>query len=266
MINRLNIIPNYFEGFTFVWEVGVSSAPEMPWEFVVQESQTGVEGFKDITPTITNVLAYTEDAPRKKFNKNPGPYFRIKFLNDGSYSPVHGLYGDLPKQEFLYLQEIMRKEALQMQNMSGVQVMIWQKMHSGKQCTECTDPITGEVLDSNCLACLGTRFITGFFGPYCTLATFSTTQTNKKHEQNGHGVEDERFYSVRMVGFPLVVKDDLIVDVKSQRVYTVHETGYLLEIRRIPAVQEIQVTENSRDEVEQSLPGAAIDELYGVLR
>ena len=237
--------------------------PPLPWTFRVEESESGLDDWKIISGDLVNLFSFTEES-RRKHDKDAGPYFRVVFINTGEMSPAVTVYGDLPKQEFLYAQEIIRKEHLAMANMTGVEVMVWKKMHSGQRCTDCVNPVTGEVLNSNCRTCHGTGFLGGYHGPYCSLAKFSQRQSDKKFEQGGQGVEDVRIHTVRMTAAPHVIRDDLIVEVKSQLVYTVDKITNTLELRRIPIVRDIVVHENNRDEVEYDLSGAAIRSAAGI--
>lgn len=263
MALRLNLFPNYYSGFTYTWKVDASTMPDLPWNFRIEESEDGLGGWADISGVVNNKFAFTEEV-RSKHDKDTGPYFRVQFINTGEYSPVITVFGDLPKNEFLLAQEIIRKEHLAMANMTGVEVLVWKKMHTGVKCVECINNITGEIMDSNCRNCHGTGFLGGYHGPYCSLAKFDQRKITKRHESSGAGVDDTRIHQVRMTAAPHVVRDDLIVEVKSQLVYTVDKIVNTMELRRIPIVRDIEVHENNRDEVEYDLSGTAIACAAGV--
>ena len=252
MITRLDIAPNYYEGFTFFWEVDDSTDDPLPWTFVVQQSPTGFDKWEDISPELENLFAFMEEG-RVKFNKDDDTFFRVKMTADNKavhFSPVRGLLGDLPFQEYLYVKEIQRKELLQMRNMAGVEVQFFKRIKTGVLCSNgCTDPVTRKVIDPNCEVCLGTKFEGGYCGPYTGFGTISVTRIHKKHGGGGLGVDDDRLHQIRLIGHPLLVRRDIIVDTKSDRRYTVEVNNYAFELRRIPVIQIIDASEVNRDEI-----------------
>lgn len=251
MITEFEVYPGFFTGFGFSWTVSCKATAPRPWSFRIEESQSGLGEFEPITPELINLFAYEEGSDvRRRYNKDRNLFFRVRMTDAAGkewYSSVRTPLGELPLQEFLYAKEIMRKELLQMRNLAGVPIQVWRKIQEGVDCTNCLDPVTREPMDPNCHVCFGTRYLTGYHGPYYTFGTFSTTKIHKQHAQDGSGVDDDRQHQIRMIARPHVIRDDLIVDTTSDRRYTVEVIQEELELRRIPVIQVIGATELEQD-------------------
>jgi len=253
---RLEIFPSYHDGFTFCWEPDPVENLSIA-SYKVQESPTGIDAFTDISGELVGLYCFTEE-PRqtRKRNKRHDMYFRVQAtLGSGAvvHSNVRTAHGDLPKREFLITRNIMRQEVLAMRTLSGVQIDIFRKMVEGTPCTVCVDPVSQRVMDPDCKVCGGTRFITGFHGPYRTYGKFSLTDIDTKHPQDNAGVDDDRVYQVRMIGQPTVHRKDVIVDVCNDRRYKVQDNKHAMEFRRQPVIQMLTVTEIPFGCVEYSL-------------
>jgi hypothetical protein len=248
MIVNFEIFPNLRPGYTFKWELSPSNTIGKPWRFWVQESETGRDSWRDISPELTNLMRWTEE-DRKKFTPERKPYFRVRgLLGTGAgtevFSSVRDAYADLSKRDFVLVKEIYRKELLQMEKAAGTPVTVWMAMKDGEPCTRCLDPITGEVLDSHCDICLGTGVIGAAHGPYDAWGTFSQTQSHEKHSQGGAGMEDTRIHQLRMLGsWNGLRRDDLVIDTPSQRIYVIDKQVNLAEYRRIPLAIQFEVHE-----------------------
>jgi hypothetical protein len=247
MIPNFEIFPNQRPGYTFKWELPRLNTIGKPWRFWVQESETGRDSWRDISPEIINFMRWSED-DREKFSPERKPYFRVRaLLGDDSIemvSNVRDAYADLSKRDFLLVREIYRKENLQMRKAAGTPVTIWMAMQEGEPCTRCLDPITGEVLDSHCKICLGTGVIGAAHGPYDDWATISQTKAHEQHEQTGDGMADTRVHQIRMLGsWSGLRRDDLVLDTPSQRLYSIDKQVDLAEYRRVPLAIQFEAHE-----------------------
>ena len=130
-----------------------------------------------------------------------------------------------------------------MQGMSGVCGLIWVKSIFGAKCTECTDFVGGNPTNSNCSTCFGTGRVPGYHGPYPTWLTFSPAQRKKHLPNDKKGVHEDYTFTVRMVGTPRVKKDDILVDIATDKRYYVDTIVNVAEMRRIPIVQQIVANE-----------------------
>ena len=245
MITRLTVQPSYAGGFSFAWEVAPEFIAPAPWTFRVQRGESHGGPWEDISPALINMYTWQSDE-RLVVPKDPVLYFRVQLTpvsGPAVYSPVIMPYGDLGRREFLIVQEIMRKELLQMEQMAGVPIVLWTKSIFGPKCTQCGDFVLGGSCDADCSDCLGTGRTPPYHGPYCSWGTFSTSDRKKGMQNDQTAVSEPYTVQLRMLGSPRVKKDDVIIDIRADKRYYVDRIQNLTEIRRIPVVQNVVVNE-----------------------
>ena len=131
----------------------------------------------------------------------------------------------------------------------------------GPVCTTCTDPITQTVTRRDCPDCYGTGTVPGYDGPVLTWGDFSADrQTPERVDAHS---QDTREYSLRIVAAPAVAADDIIVDRNTDRRYNVRTVTNLMEIRRVPVVQELVVRDINRNDTVYRLPLADGTDYWG---
>ena len=72
--------------------------------------------------------------------------------------------------------------------------------------------------------------------------TFSEDNQHK-HQDDGVGTFEHRMFNVRIVANPVIKKNDIVVDRGSDKRYYVNQAAVVAEIRRIPIVQTLIVSE-----------------------
>lgn len=235
----IQILPGYATGFTFVWDLLQGFKDPLPWTFAVYQSDAQDEGpWNKISPDLVNRFSWPESGKRV-ISKDPVLFFRISLTTpDGTYySHTKAPYGELDRREYLIAREIMRREVLQMRKLSGVPTQLWVKSVVGAPCTKCTDPVTGTPLSGACSDCMGTGKSPAYHGPYMLWATFSPAQRNTEMKKDGAGLSQQYNFNVRLVGFPYIKDNDVLVDTRSDKRYYVDGVKHLTELRRIPIIQ-----------------------------
>lgn len=245
MIEKLYVLPSYYSGHMYVWEVSETCTDPLPWNFTIEWSQDGKHKWQVLKDDLVNLRSWHDPEKSKKRDKDLDPFYRVKMETSAGtyYSPVKGTYGDLPKRDYLIAKEIMRKEILSMRKLSGNACELWKRMKTGIKCTACTDEVTGELIRSNCPECLGSQYEGGFVGPHEIWATFSLRKSEIKHEQGGYGTTDNQLFNIRMIGHPFVNEGDVIIDVVSDRRYQVDGIDDMVEIRRVPIILQLSACE-----------------------
>lgn len=152
-------------------------------------------------------------------------------------------YGDLGRREFLICRDIMRREVLHARTLGGVKGAVYLVGTFGPKCEACVDPITGHVRDSACPECLGTGRLPPYHGPYETWWTVSPANHVTQLNQDGSGTIEPKAFQIRMIGVVQVKKNDIVVDVATDKRYYVDTVSVVTEIRRIPIVQSLAVHE-----------------------
>ena len=244
-ITRVRILPSYAKGFTFLWDISQSFSDPGPWTFTVEEGP-GHEGpWTIISPVLTNTYAWSEVNKKRIVNKDLILFFRvIMSTSKGTYvSHVRTPYGDLDRRDYLIVREIMRREVLQQSTLAGIQALLWTRALWGPKCTECTDPFTGSIVNTNCGKCLGTGRIPPYHGPYPIWTTFSPTKRNTENKPDGTGTVQLYTWDIRMVGFPYAKDNDIVIDIAADKRYVVDGMANLTEIRRVPVVQVLHAKE-----------------------
>jgi hypothetical protein len=244
IFNQMTILPSYAAGFIFIWDISDGFDDPLPWEFVVEEAPTSEGPWEPISPTLTNIRSFADTVKRVP-GKDLVLMYRVKLVTpkDTYYSFPKHPYGDLNRREQLIVRDIMRREVLQQDDMAGVRIKLWVRATNGPKCTTCLDPITGGVAVTNCKECMGVGFNPPYHGPYEVWGTFSPTRKNTELKPDGTGLQQVYSWQVRLIGFPFIKDRDIIVDIKSDKRYSVDGIEHLTEIRRIPVVQQVRVLE-----------------------
>lgn len=244
IFQKVEVFPHYNTGFVFRWEVNPVFVDPIPWTFVVERAPAKDGPWTAAGPAVVNKFIWTSDC-RIQINKDEVLFFRISLTTSkGVYhSQVVKPYGDLPKREFLIARELMRKEILQARTMAGVIGQLWSISTFGERCKHCRDPITNDVLDSNCSYCLGTGRLPPYHGPYNTWMTFSPSARDEQMADDGSGTRQPYTFEVRMICCPYAKDSDVIVDPCKDKRYYVDAVKSEAEIRRIAIVQTLTVHE-----------------------
>jgi hypothetical protein len=244
-IARFDVLPDYGRGFVFHWRMRGGFNDPSPWEFRIQMAPTQEGEWKDVSPVIVDSMSYKSKGSLR-VNKSDILFFRL-FCHTprGDYfTEARTPYGDLSRSEFLLAREVMRKEVLHMRGMAGVECDVWSVSNFGPRCMHCLDPVTGHTRDSHCKFCFGTGFYPAYRGPFRVWCMFSENNQHKVSEGNeGNGVDEEKRFSVRMVSSIPTKKNDILHDVRSGKRYYVGASEVAAELRRVPIVQTLDVSE-----------------------
>lgn len=252
-ITRLDIFPRYDSGFLFMWEVSGAFNAEPPWVFHVEQAPSPTGDWVDLSGPVVDGFSYHEKG-RGLVNKSAVLYFRVVLDAGGKryFSPVLQPYGDVGRHDFLIGREVMRREVMHMKGMAGVACSLYSRATFGPPCRRCRDPITGDIRDSNCKYCMGTGRLNPYNGPYDMWMTFTPDQEHDKQDE-GLGTVERRMFQVRAVAAPVAKKNDIVVDRGSDKRYYVNKASVVAEIRRIPLVQQLVVSEAPVSDVAYTL-------------
>jgi len=242
---KVSILPSYAKGFTFLWEISAGFGDALPWTFQIEEGP-GPEGpWTVISPTLTNIFAWSEVNKKRIVGKDLILFFRIVMTTPKAtyISQIRTPYGDLDRRDYLIVRDIMRREVLQQETMAGIQALMWSRSVWGPKCEACRDPITGSIINSRCGECFGTGYLPPYHGPYQIWATFTPTKRNKEQKPDGTGTIQLYTWDIRMVGFPYAKDNDIIIDMAADKRYVIDGVADLTEIRRIPVIQSLHAKE-----------------------
>lgn len=245
MIAKIDITPNYFNGFTFKWQIEPDFTGPRPWTFVLQETRNHGKSWIDISEPIVNAFIYQEHVTRI-YPRTDTIKFRI-LSTDGNKKKYTSFsiapYAVLTKREFLLAREIMRKEILMMKRSSGTPVKLFKRDYFARAAPEGVDPISDSVIDPD--------FEVGdlYCGPYDLMAAFQPQTKDIKQEDSGLGHSEQFQFKMRTIGFPYINAYDVIFDDNEDRAFKVGTVVDVAEIRRMAVVQDLAV-----NEIEKSSP------------
>ena len=253
-VAALEILPYHGQGFVFNWELNDSFSAPGPFLFRIQMAPTPSGPWETISPPIEDVYYWADS--RKRVGKTVARNYRVTMIdaNGAMYAsePVTPA-GDLDLREFLIAREILRKEELNARMMAGVMGQVWIAAEYGRKCPKCLDPITGHVRNSHCSKCHGTGFYPSHYGPFDMWLSFSQSQHGMSHDDVG-GTKDEKQFSVRAIGTPRLKKNDVVRDTGSGKMFYIQTVSNVSEIRRIPIVQQLVVSEAATTDQCYDLP------------
>ena len=237
MIATFDMVPNYFDGFTFRWTVDPAFHAPHPWQFVVQETKDDAT-WEDISSVIGDAYVYQEHR-RRIYPRTNTVKFRIRSIADGTeyVSFPRSPYAVLDRREFLLAREIMRKELLLLKRMSGVPIVLYKVSLFSEFPAEGKDPISGAITDPDY------EIPGGYYGPYDLYGKFEPQERSIKQDETGKGFEEQHMFSVRTIGFPYISAHDIVFDDVEDRAFHVEEAKDVAEIRRLPIVQQLTVKE-----------------------
>lgn len=245
VITRVDVMPDYGRGFVFAWRVRGGFNDPSPWRFSVQMAPSQEGEWKDVAGPVDDAFAIRTGGSLR-VNKSDVLFFRVRLETPKGvyFSETKTPYGDMRRDEFLIAADIMRREVLHMRGMAGVECRVWSASNYGPRCTKCLDPVTGHVRDSHCRFCFGTGFDPAYRGPFSAWCTFSENNQHKLSEgQDGNGMSEEKRFSVRMINSVPVKKNDILHDDRSGKRYYVNDVQIAAELRRVPLVQTLLVSE-----------------------
>lgn len=256
----LKVVPNFYAGHTYLWEVEPAYAEPMPWEFQIEQSDVPYDDhveiphdpqWKTISPSMTNLFAWVSKA-EAVYTKEYASVWRVRLTSGKvtTYSEPHTVFADIDRDSWMIIREIQRKEVLAMQRMSGTPCQLYQRKQTGIQCLHCISLDTGEVLNPSCPWCLGTGKLGGYHGPYPCWGKFEIMPVKKSYGETDAGImTDIRKGGLRFLGNPHIFQKDIVIDTTSDRRYYVGGITPLVEIRRMPIVQELEAVELATQDI-----------------
>ena len=243
-ILRFDVHPDYSSGFVFSWDFAGGFEDPLPWVMRVQAAKSPDGPWTDISPELEGSAWKSPGGHR--VNKSASMFFRLSVETPAGtrLSSVVSPYGDLGRYDFLLGAEVMRREVLHMANMAGVRCSVWKRVGYGPRCPACTDPVTGHSRNNHCRRCLGTGRAMPYSGPFETWCLFSEDSAHKSGEGNeGVGMTEDRRFEARMVNSVPVSKNDVVRDDTTGKMHYVNEVRIVAELRRVPLVQLLSVSE-----------------------
>jgi hypothetical protein len=156
-------------------------------------------------------------------------------------TPVN-CFGELAERDWNIAREIVRKEQLRHKYVSVSGYLI-KPYRFGRPCTRCRDPLTGEVLDSNCPICSGTGFEVGYH-PALPLQCWDVEPYTIEEDQDVNALGTTRskhMTKARVVGFPTLNTNDIWVNGTSDERWIIHSIKIAAAVRGVPLIYDVEM-------------------------
>lgn len=182
------------------FKIELSGNPRGPWELLADN--------------LVDTLVY-EDTNYKTFSHLKDRYYRVSFQDDTFVSQPHPILGSMPVKQWLISRKIFNDELTMLRKANGIRMAVIKRKHWGEQC-ECVDPATKLSMNSNCDLCHGTKIVQGYYQPIETWGNIQPATLGTDYGSTGSVPEIENTQAM-LLSFPLVYKDDILVELQTNR-------------------------------------------------
>lgn len=216
----------YNKGHIVYWAIDPLFPDENPHEFTLQVS--GTVDFSELLREIpVGNKFFAEDLPNAQQNFSALLYYRVKLSTPkGEYfsDSVSSYLTPSSRRQYRLANEIVRKELLRMTKFSGIPSYVLKRKTYGVPSKDYSkvDPITGAALTSE-KNNYGNHFDTGYYDPVSTMFSQEDGHDTFKLDPAGTGTVNRSDMSVRMVGFPLVHYNDILIDIDQDYRYLIKD-------------------------------------------
>ncbi len=152
----------------------------------------------------------------------------------------------LQKRLVLIQHSVARNVAIALENFNGVQVALLKRRQFGARCTVCFVKGSNSTLLSHCPQCYGTSYSGGYFTPILTLGRMIDEPVQGGTAPSG--TIQVQHASFELLNFPLVHKDDILVEIDANRRWILTPT-HTRSLRRRTITQHVRCSELGRSSV-----------------
>lgn len=254
-------VDHIVEGGSRVWWQLLPTFNEPgPYTFQLQFGRTGLPVANDWVdagaPVVNGVLAI--DDQKRLYGKTLETHYRVVLTTAVSryVSLPTDAQGRLDEKDWCQAREIIRKETLRHTKCSHDGFIV-KRLRYGRRCTRCLDPQTGEIQNSRCPECFGTGFSGGYHPPLA-FQWLDTVEDSPVGERRGGdsppGQSADITEKVRVLGFPMLDKEDVFVDTDSDIRWIVDTIDEKASMRSVPLILELTVKKAPYTDVVYRIP------------
>jgi hypothetical protein len=247
----VRVIPTY-GNFTarIIWKVIPSFEHGV---FFILKSPNGITNFRQIG--VVNDKKSFEDRELLPDGKFTETYYKVVTKDgDKQYEsdPV-GTFGQITREEFCTARYVLGLESEVMKKFTRILAF---QIASEKPCPVCTDPDTNQKIGiSRCHACYGTGHEGGYLpGMWTYMRLMEESPQVKMDSADGAGTSEPTNYKARLLAFPSLSKDDLLVDPGADMRYLVDLTETSMFKGKIPIVMIAQLQLLRRNDIRYTIP------------
>ena len=215
----LKVLPNYSTGTVISWELDPTFKDDAPFTFTLQATETPDFSQLIFEKSVGDSFFAIDDTNlRQAFI--PSYIYRVKLVTGSGktfYSESLNYFAmeREEKHKYLMAREIVRREFVRLRYV-GYDGFILKRKNYGEIAKGSVSKISGIVLTEGGSS-KGTSFSGGFHKPLRIIYSYEGGTSVMALNPSGMGVDDETLVKVRMLGFPLVMEQDVIIDREDDR-------------------------------------------------
>jgi hypothetical protein len=198
------------------WEVSPSFTGLPPWQFSLQGAET--EQFDTLAvEVLVGDKQYAVDSSKAVNYTHRDLWYRIQLKTaEGKkvYSKPFKHLPNIPREKYLLISEIIRKEFLRM-NRVGTAGWLLRPRYVGTR-AEHLDPLTGVPLTDE-VNSYGIGIVGGYYPAVPRVFSVESKNQVNKMDENGRGQNATMVAKLRTCGFPICGERDVIVDAEGNR-------------------------------------------------
>lgn len=258
-IRRLNVDYLTEGGARITWEIDRTLIDPGPYSFQLQQSRGGganSDDWTDVGPPALDAQ-YLLDPDKRLWGVSPALNYRVVLTTSlATYtSPEVNADGNLSKQEWLDVREVLRKETLMLRRFTGTNGFLLRARRYGARCS-CTDASTYEVNNSSDPVCYGTGVVGGYHPPvpsfFCNADPVTVKERVAYNEDRGT-VKPVTTWG-RMTGTLPLVHRDAFVAIGSDDRYYIHTVKEVATRAGVPIVFLVELKLAPRSDVLYTVP------------
>jgi hypothetical protein len=254
--NRVYVDYLSLGGGRISWDLSIHFLGKLPFTFQLQAGETGLNqasDWSDVGPPLLNSFT-TIDPTQRTYGKTWITHYRVKLTTgDGQvfYSDPVDVLGRLNFKDWNIAREILRKERLRHTLVSPNGYLLKIK-RSGEQC-DCIDVASGDVIDSACPECFGTRWTGGYYPPYPVFMDLGNLSAREMQDLTRGTIKDVKIPG-RFLGAPQLYAYDVWVNKESDERYTIHDITVAAHLRGVPIIVSAGLRLLPSDDIVYTVP------------
>jgi hypothetical protein len=222
---KITVTPNYAIGHLIQWKVDPTFMEAEPYNFVVEVS--GTPNFSDIAyelPAGDSFFVVEDNNFKQAIYVDL--YYRVKLTTadrNTYYSQIIAFGSFIEtRRNYKLASEIVRKELLRHRKYCGSTSYLLKRKAFGEVRKDAVDPISGVPITDN-TSDFGTGLDGGYYKAVKVLASYESNKQTRLLNDGGLGTTETFEVLFRMVGYPNVESQDVIIDADSSNRFLVKQ-------------------------------------------
>jgi hypothetical protein len=224
------------------WELRDEMKDPLPWDFQLQVSKDGGgDTWTNVGTTVSNAF-YAIDDTQRQYGKGLRLAYRVVLTTPVTTytSETAQVLGLLSKRQWLQARAIIRRTILMPRGLECLPGYLMKRKLHGTACTECVDPITGGITNSDCDTCKGTSRVDGYWKAFEN-NMYDLSPEGDDTKRTPKGTSNDIALVGSFTGMPMIHKNDIWIDANSDRRYVINQVRSVAEINRVPVIVRAQL-------------------------